>query len=82
MATKYYFHLDIDMLTFTERWSKYLASQPETGMGYQIAAIKLLDGRILNDCVIVDGKLVSIAGSPEIPFKEDQISEITVLRRR
>ena len=66
------------MLILGARWAKTLASQPETGMGYQIATILLKDGRKFDRVMIVEGRITSIANSEDIPFSEEQIAQIIV----
>ena len=53
--------------------------QPETGMDYQVARIKLNDGRIFDRVVIIGGIVYEVNGSSSIPFSEsDEIIEIKV----
>jgi hypothetical protein len=66
------------MITLSEKWQDRLASQPETGMGYQICSIKLTDGRELNDVTVLSGQAVV---SDEIS-SEEQIESIEVTRLR
>jgi len=37
-----------------EHWSKFLLAQPETGMQYQIVAVTLRNGRVVEDVAIVN----------------------------
>jgi hypothetical protein len=67
------------MLQLTEKWAPILASQPETGMGYQIATITLHDGRAFGGAVIVGGLITKVGDNPEIPFREDEIAAIVVI---
>lgn len=66
------------MLTLSEKWIKKLVSQPETGMGYHIVTVKLKDGTIFNQVVVDSGFITKIKGIKDIPFKEDDIQDITV----
>ena len=66
------------MLTLSPKWAKTLVSQPETGMGYQIATVLLKDGRKFDRVMIVEGRITNIAGSEDIPFGEEQIDRILV----
>lgn len=45
-------------------------------MGYQIATIKLIDGRQFKQAVIVEGRLTRIRGLNDVPFTEEQIADI------
>ena len=52
------------MIALDKKWAKVLTTQPETGMGYQIASICLKDGRRFERAVIVGGTITSINGDP------------------
>jgi hypothetical protein len=64
------------MIPLSAKWTKELASQPETGMGYQIASIVLKDGRRFDQVVIDSGFITRVKGMETIPFSEDDIREI------
>ena len=66
------------MLALSEKWAPFLTSQPETGMGFQIVTIELLDGRVFEDVVIDSGYITRIGYSRDIPFAEAEIEKITV----
>ena len=66
------------MLELSEKWAPVLLAQPETGMGYQIASVSLLDGRRFDRVTIVGGTITDVNGVKEIPFREDEIADITV----
>ena len=66
------------MLQLSNKWGPVLVSQPETGMGYQIASITLHDGRCYNQAVIESGRITRIRNYDKIPFKEEDIAEIIV----
>src|SRR5262249_37404373 len=70
------------MLHLSARWAPYLKSQPETGMGYQYVSVFLRDGRRFDRVAVVGGTIASIDGSPNIPFSEDQITDIQVTHDR
>ena len=70
------------MLQLSERWAPYLTSQPEAGMAYQFATIVLHDGRRFDGVCITGGVFSRIDGSAAIPFREDDIAEITVTNQR
>jgi hypothetical protein len=66
------------MLQLSQRWTPRLVSQPETGMGYQIATVSLRDGRHF-DQVLIDGNVITkIRGLAQIPFTEAEITDIVV----
>jgi hypothetical protein len=66
------------MLALSNKWAPILASQPETGMGYQIASVFLMDGRRFDQVSIVGGFITKIGGSTDIPFNEAEIEKIVV----
>jgi hypothetical protein len=70
------------MLSLSKKWTEYLLSQPETGMGYQVVTIKTRDGKIFPQAVVDSGYLSRIRGLREIPFTEEEIEEITVTHHK
>jgi hypothetical protein len=69
-------------LQLPEKWAPRLLAQPETGMGYQTAAITLRDGSVIEDALIVGGTITEIRGYDTIPFSAGEISDITVTHRK
>jgi hypothetical protein len=66
------------MLALSKKWAPILVSQPETGMGYQIASVFLTDGRKFDHVTIVGGCITNIGSSTDIPFHESEIARIVV----
>jgi hypothetical protein len=66
------------MLPLSDKWAALLRSKPEAGMGYQVASVKLRDGRKFDKAVIVGGCLTQVAGLRDIPFAESDIVDIVV----
>jgi len=67
------------MIQLPAKWGKYLRYQPETGMGYWVVTVRLMDGRSYERAVVVDsGHLTKIRGRTDIPFKADDIAELLV----
>jgi hypothetical protein len=66
------------MFSLSAKWAEVLASQPETGMGYQVAEVRTKDGRTFSNVVIIGGIVSSVGGILEIPFSEEEIDRITV----
>jgi hypothetical protein len=66
------------MVQLSDKWAPILVSQPETGMGYQIASIVLRDGTRYNQVVIESGVITRIRHYGKIPFKEEDIADIIV----
>jgi hypothetical protein len=70
------------MLELSNKWAKILASQRETGMGYQVVTIRLKDGRQFAGVTVVGGVIDRVAGSEVIPFAEGDIEDIVVTHDR
>jgi len=64
------------MIELSAKWIAKLASEPETGMGYQVISVILRDGRRFDQVVVVEGKITEIRGLSDIPFTENQINQI------
>ncbi|MGH7239687.1 MAG: hypothetical protein ACREHG_06430 [Candidatus Saccharimonadales bacterium] len=70
------------MLKLSDKWIPVLTSQPETGMGYQIASVILRDGRKYHRVMIVGGYITRVVDSDDIPFRDEEIQEIIVTHER
>jgi hypothetical protein len=76
------FSLDV-VSTLPEHWSKFLLAQTETGMDYQVVAVTLRDGRVIEDVAIVHHSLVSqVRGYTDVPFDPVDITAIEVTHRK
>ena len=76
------FSLDV-VIRLPEHWSKFLLSQPETGMDYQVVAITLRDGRVIPDVAIVHHSIVcEVRGHSDIAFHPADITHIEVTHRK
>lgn len=64
------------MIILSTKWASELASKPETGMGYQVVSVILKDGRKFDQVAVVEGRITEIRARKDIPFTEDQISQI------
>ncbi|MGD0279773.1 MAG: hypothetical protein ABSC11_10755 [Smithella sp.] len=65
------------MIKLSEKWVKELLSKSETGMGYQVVSIVTKNGNRFDQAVILQACLITgIKGLNDIPFKEDDISQI------
>ena len=66
-----------------EHWSKFPLAHRETGMDYQIVAVTLRDGRVVEDVAIVQHSLVAeMRGHADIPFDRAEITDIKVTHRK
>lgn len=43
-------------IKLSKKWVEYLASVPESGMGYQIVDVMLKDGRVLKNTVVFNAE--------------------------
>jgi hypothetical protein len=60
------------------KWTQYLLSQPESGMGYQRVALRLRDGRTIADVLIFNAEQVEVKENVEL--RPEEIVEITVAK--
>jgi hypothetical protein len=61
-----------------ERLIQRILAQPESGMTWQAATVRLKDGRTFQRVIIADGQLSSCDGRWVPPFTEDDIDDIIV----
>lgn len=61
---------------FRGKWQQKVRALPETGMGYTVVSLALRDGRRFDQAIIDSGWLSRIRGLPDIPFTEDDITDI------
>ena len=66
------------MLILSNRWAEVLASQPETGMGYQIVSIRLTDGRCIDNVKVVGGIISRLPAEVPEWFSNEDIEDIVV----
>ncbi|MBX2978045.1 MAG: hypothetical protein KF905_02025 [Flavobacteriales bacterium] len=66
------------MLKLSEPWVRHLLTQPETGMGYQIAIVNLKDGRVFQHVIIIGDEVHEVDCSPHVPFTNADILDIEV----
>lgn len=66
------------MLRLSDKWATVLASQRETGMGYQVVTVRLKDGRQFAGVTVVGGIISRVAGAESVPFAEEEIGGIEV----
>ena len=66
------------MLQLSDKWAPILTNQAETGMGYQIVSVHLLDGRRFDGVVIDSGFITRVGRSVAVPFVEADIADIVI----
>ena len=78
-----------DYVTLPERWSKFLQSQPETGLDYHVVDLTLGDGSKIHDVAIVGSSIIAeikdlglVQGLPGLPFDPHDIADITVTHNK
>ena len=69
------------MLQLSEKWAPRLLAQPESGLGYQVVEVRLIDGRVFRDAIVVGGVMTQVQGSAVIPFEESAIADLVVAQR-
>ena len=66
------------MNKLADSWCEKLLTQGETGMGYQIVSIILNNGKRYDKVIVDSGYIARIKGLNNIPFTENEITEIEV----
>jgi hypothetical protein len=64
------------MIELSQKWLADLVEKPETGMGYQIVSVVLMDGRRFDQVVVVEGRITQIRRFADIPFTKEDIVQI------
>jgi len=70
------------MIPLPSFWRAKLAEAPETGMGYQIVTIQLLDGREFKQVAIIGDCIGQIRGFKDIPFAVADIVNIELTHEK
>ena len=66
-----------------DKWSKFVAGQPETGMDYNVVAVTLRDGRVIQDVAVIGSSMVNeVRGLADIPFDPYEITDMEVTHRK
>ena len=66
------------MFALNDKWVDKLVSQSETGMGFHIVSVILNDGRRYDQVIVNGGYVTRVKGYENIPFNEEDISDIVV----
>jgi hypothetical protein len=68
--------------TLPTKWSQFLADEPETGMGYQVIAVTLRDGRRIEDVAVIQSSIIGeVRGYSEVPFDPADITQVELTHR-
>jgi hypothetical protein len=62
---------------FRGKWQPKVRALRETGMGYTVVSLVLRDGRRFDQAIIDSGWLSRVRGLADIPFTEEDITDIT-----
>jgi hypothetical protein len=66
------------MKPLPKQWAPVLLKQGETGMGYQVATVRLRDGASYPQVVIDSGFVTRVRGFASVPFDPADIVDIQV----
>jgi len=69
------------LVSIPREWADYLKRQGETGMGYQVVAVHLKDGRRFEQVVASEGCIIEVRGYRTVPFTQDDVASIQVNHR-
>jgi hypothetical protein len=67
---------------FSGKWKEKVKALPESGMGYTVVRVTLLNGHVFEQAIIGSGFLSRIRGLADIPFQEEDIAEIVPTHER
>jgi hypothetical protein len=59
-----------------------LKNAGETGIGYQVVAVQLKDGRTFDQVVTSEGCIIEVRGFKEIPFSPEDVVSVSVNHKR
>jgi len=60
----------------------YLKRANETGMGYKVVSVQLLDGRSFEQAVVSEGHIIEVRGYNEMPFRPEDVASVSVNHKR
>jgi len=64
------------------RFVDHLTRCKETGIGYQVISVELIDGRSFDQVATSEGCIIEVRGYKEIPFAADDIASVSVNHKR
>jgi hypothetical protein len=59
-----------------------LKNAPQTGPGYQVVSVELVDGRTFDPVVVSEGHVIQVRGFSEVPFAPDDVARVELSQRR
>src|SRR5688572_6013850 len=63
-----------------QKWQEFLATKPESGMGYQVVNFVLNYGRRIEDVTIIQSAAIGEIKSGPVEFDPDTITDVEVLQ--
>lgn len=66
------------VVSIPSRFVGQLKNEKETGIGYQVVAVELKDGRSFDQVLASEGCIVEVRGFKRIPFSADEIAAVHV----
>ena len=60
----------------------HLKQGGETGIGYQVIAVELKDGRRFDQVVASEGCIIEVRGYEQIPFAPEEVASVSVNHKR
>ena len=64
------------------RFVDHLKRDEETGIGYQVVSVDLIDGRSFDQVATSEGCIVEVRGFKEIPFAAEDIASVSINHKR
>jgi hypothetical protein len=59
-----------------------LKRDKETGMGYQVVSVDLLDGRHFDQAIASEGCIIEVRGYNDVPFSAEEVATVSVNHRQ
>ena len=59
-----------------------LKRDEETGIGYQVISVELINGRSFDQVATSEGCIIEVRGYTEIPFSAEDIASVSVNHKR
>jgi hypothetical protein len=66
------------LVPIPDRFLDQLKKVKATGIGYQVVAIKLKDGRAFDQVAASDGHIIEVRGHGTIPFTPEEVESVVV----
>ena len=70
------------LLPIPPKFLERLKEAEETGIGYQVVAVRLRDGRWFNQVAVSEGHIVEVRGYRDIPFAPQDVDCVIVNHKR